>query len=419
MKVKTYVDAKGDAPYTVYLSVNFKGKRFYVSSGLKTIGKFTGTDFPAKEPNRGTKVRSLQRTIFDIEDFEVENRNLEPDVFQRRLKEKLSGVKQPEKTLCDYFIECAASKEIGVRMRQMYDYTRSKVEEFDALATFQSVDKDWIRRWRKWLLANGISNNGVIGHYGRLKAVWHWAQEEEYTDRMLPVVRMKRDSTVKRSMTGAQLAVFLTMDVEPFAEKWRDLWYLSFLFCGMNAADLLTCKGLTNGRMVYRRHKTGHLFDLPVYNEAQEIIDRYKGRKYLLNFLEDFEARHTPERLRRMKQPYYRKLVDTWNSGLKKIGSVSFATSPATRHRSVRTYEPLYGGVTTYWARHTFATIAAELDIPRDTIAMCLGHEWADNTSIYIAPNRKKVDKAMRKVIDYVESLKLQVKGVVDGAAGS
>ena len=63
MKVKTYVDVKGDAPYTVYLSVNFKGKRFYVSSGLKTIGKFTGTDFPAKEPNRGTKVRSLQRTI--------------------------------------------------------------------------------------------------------------------------------------------------------------------------------------------------------------------------------------------------------------------------------------------------------------------------------------------------------------------
>jgi len=172
---------------------------------------------------------------------------------------------------------------------------------------------------------------------------------------------------------------------------------------------MLNCKGLTNGRLVYRRSKTGHLFDLPVYPEAQEIINRYAGKRHLLSFIEDFESKYTKERLAKMKHPYYRKIVESWNVGLKKIGNLSLKKGKGVR--SVKVYEPLFGGVTTYWARHTFATLAAELDIPRDTIAMCLGHEWADNTAVYIAPNRKKVDQAVRKVIDYVVSL-------VDEAAG-
>ena len=46
---------------------------------------------------------------------------------------------------------------------------------------------------------------------------------------------------------------------------------------------------------------------------------------------------------------------------------------------------------------------AAELDIPRDTIALCLGHSWADVTAVYINYNeRKKIDEAVKKVVEYV-----------------
>ena len=56
-----------------------------------------------------------------------------------------------------------------------------------------------------------------------------------------------------------------------------------------------------------------------------------------------------------------------------------------------------------YIARHTWATVAASLDIPKETISEALGHSiGSEVTSIYINFDRKKVDEANRKVIDMV-----------------
>lgn len=56
-----------------------------------------------------------------------------------------------------------------------------------------------------------------------------------------------------------------------------------------------------------------------------------------------------------------------------------------------------------YKARHSWATLAAELDIPKETISAGLGHEiGSDVTSIYIKFDQKKVDDANRRVIDYL-----------------
>lgn len=53
--------------------------------------------------------------------------------------------------------------------------------------------------------------------------------------------------------------------------------------------------------------------------------------------------------------------------------------------------------------RHTWATIAAGLDIPKETIAAALGHSIGNpTTSIYIDFNQAKVDEANRRVLDFV-----------------
>ena len=59
-------------------------------------------------------------------------------------------------------------------------------------------------------------------------------------------------------------------------------------------------------------------------------------------------------------------------------------------------------GLSSYWARHTWATIAASLDIPRDTIAHALGHGGNTVTDIYIDFDQAKVDQANRRVLDWV-----------------
>lgn len=55
------------------------------------------------------------------------------------------------------------------------------------------------------------------------------------------------------------------------------------------------------------------------------------------------------------------------------------------------------------WARHTWATIASRLDLPKEVISRGLGHSFGLSvTDIYIDFDNSKVDEANRRVIDYV-----------------
>ena len=63
--------------------------------------------------------------------------------------------------------------------------------------------------------------------------------------------------------------------------------------------------------------------------------------------------------------------------------------------------------ITFHWARHTWATIAHKIEISKDVISLALGHEFGcKTTGIYIDYDLEQIDKANRKVIDYINSLK-------------
>ena len=59
--------------------------------------------------------------------------------------------------------------------------------------------------------------------------------------------------------------------------------------------------------------------------------------------------------------------------------------------------------LTTYWARHSWATIARKIGVSKDDIALALGHSNGhDVTDIYIDEDLEKIDLANKKVIDWV-----------------
>ena len=92
------------------------------------------------------------------------------------------------------------------------------------------------------------------------------------------------------------------------------------------------------------------------------------------------------------------------NDNLKYLGGVSTETRVARdgKLREVKNRELRWPGLSTYWARHSWATIAASLDVPKETIAAALGHAQNSVTDIYIAFDQSKVDAANRRVIDFV-----------------
>ena len=142
---------------------------------------------------------------------------------------------------------------------------------------------------------------------------------------------------------------------------------------------------LVNGRFEYKRAKTGKLYSVKVEPEAMDIIEKYKGKSYLLNIMDEYRN--------------YKDFLHRMGIGLKQIGKLE---RKGLGGKKIRT--PLFPDLSSYWTRHTWATIASELDIPKEVIAHALGHSWANSTTtdIYIRFDNKKVDEANRKVIDYV-----------------
>lgn len=211
--------------------------------------------------------------------------------------------------------------------------------------------------------------------------------DEEFTTRYpFRKFKIKHEETAKRNLTLEQLRKLFSYPVEDFQIRYVDIFKLSFYLIGINLSDLLTLKkeNIVNGRIEYHRMKTNRLYSIKIEPEAKEIIDKYAGENYLLNIMD--ACSNTRDFIRKM------------DKHMKNIGKVTRKGLGGKK-----TVESEFPTITSYYARHTWATLAAELDIPIETISMALGHALGSEvTNIYINFNRSKIDEANRKVIDYV-----------------
>ncbi len=95
--------------------------------------------------------------------------------------------------------------------------------------------------------------------------------------------------------------------VDPFMEKYRDMFMLGFYLIGINLSDLLELPAdcIKRGRIQYRRNKTGRLYDIKVEPEAMEIIKKYKGKNHLLCILDitDDNLRDLTEKIQELYAP--------------------------------------------------------------------------------------------------------------------
>ena len=268
-----------------------------------------------------------------------------------------------------------------------YITTRYNIEAYDPNCTFDTMDKNWLMSFDKWMASRDLSVNYRAFNFRNIRSVFNYAIDNDYTT-LYPFrkFKIKQEETYKRSMNIDQLRKLMNYECEEYQKKYRDLFMLMFYLIGINAGDLLTLKheNLYNGRIEYHRMKTNKYYSIKVEPEAMEIIERYKGEEYLLSFMDGNKT--------------YKDILKQMNNQLKLIGKVERKGLGGKKTR-----EPEFPEISSYWSRHTWATIAADLDIPVETISMALGHKAGYKiTNVYIKFNHKKIDEANRKVIDHV-----------------
>lgn len=298
----------------------------------------------------------------------------------KELRDKLLDIVLPSEEMrvkfLDYYQEFAATHE-KESTQLNYRRTFRAMMAFDPDVTFYDFDQitvGWLRSFERFILQTS-NQNSVSIHLRNIRAVFNAAINEELTSHYpFRKFKIKQGPVVKRSFTTEQLRKYLFAEgLPPHEAKYRDYFTLIFLLCGINTIDLYGLKEITaNGRIEYVREKTGKFYSIKVEPEAMAIIERLRGKTSLLNIADTY-SNHADHRKR-------------LNLSIRRVC------------RSLGLPE-----ATTYWARHTWATIAHELDVPVDTIAQALGHGHGNSTTaIYINPSRDKVDEANRKVIDWV-----------------
>ena len=249
----------------------------------------------------------------------------------------------------------------------------------------EDLDRNWLKGLEKAMEASCCKNTRSI-LLRSVRSVFSRAKEDGIiTADPFSGYDLREEPTIKRSMSIETLQTIRDWEVSPWQEEYRDMFMLMFYLIGINAGDLFLAKKeqLADGRLEYTRKKTGKHYSILVPPEAMAIIEKYKGKNYLLSPMDRYGN--------------YKDYLQHMNYALTTLGQV-YSTS------SRKEGEAIFPKLSTYWARHTWATLAYEIGIPIDTIGQALGHSDRAHTItfVYIRLDNKKVDDANRKVLDFL-----------------
>ncbi|HIV32525.1 MAG TPA: site-specific integrase [Candidatus Alistipes excrementigallinarum] len=378
--------------YPIQFLLSSKGKVTTIGTGVNIRPEHWNGEVNKAVLPKCPNARAINESIESLF-FKYTNtlRNLENDgklvgksvtEIKKLLVEVRSG--SSKESLTDYFSRYAESRRTE-KSREVYRYTLKTIRAFDnEEVPFEKVNVIWLKAFDAHLEKQGVGINTRAIHFRNLRAVFNSAINEDligleyYPFRKFKIASSRKD---KEALTEEQLQRLIAYDTPyPFRRTARDLFLLSFYMCGMNLVDLYHLDRLREGRAHFIRTKTSgkniNPVSILVQPEAAEIIARYAGAEHVLRFIEE------------------RATYDTF------IHQVQRALRHIAKELGIE-------GLTFYWARYTWATLADKLGISEKEISKGLGHV---DTSIagkfYISYDWTKVDRANRTVLDYIKSLR-------------
>lgn len=389
------VKAGDEAPLYLKISHDYK-------SALLLVGKIRPEDWDAEHQtytgrNFGlrTHIKSLATQAVDIITdlrYSGELATMTAGDIVGRIRQEAFGEKPKKKggdflnALKDYRDNC-----FKPGTREVYDRTVKALTAFDASIderSFNDINRAYLERFERHC-RDTMTINSIAILLRNIRTVFNKAIDDGKTD-FYPfrAFKIKQEETRKRALTAEQLAWLINMEPCFGYEEARDIFLLLFYLIGINIADLVAAKktSVKNGYLNYRRAKTGRLYSVKIEPEAAAIIKKYAGATHLVNGLERYATENS----------YLSKI----NKRLKYLGC------PRGKRGKILG-EGQFPDLSTYWARHTWATIAYEIGVPVDIIGQALGHSDKSHsvTFIYIREDQGKVDEANRRVIDYVKKI--------------
>lgn len=375
--------------YPVYLYININGRRLHFFTDVYIINPDNLKEGKVGKGEGNYLEKNLRLTKILADATALVYQCQDTSTLKQQIPVILGHAKQSDELLLtDQIIKYSMLKSHD-RTRRLYKGTVSKINAFDPDVTIDKVDKQWLTMFEQFC-AKTMSINGYGIHMRNIRAVFnHLIDEGVIINYPFRTYKIKKEKTAHRVLTDEQLSMIKHASSPEYALEYKDIFMLSLYLIGINIKDLLYIipDQMQNGRLVYHRFKTNRLYDIKIEPEALEILQKYQGSKYLLNCMDRYKD--------------YLNYLHHINHGLKKLG-IEY-TNGKGYDKSTKS---ICHTLSTYYARHTWATLAYGLGVSKDIISQALGHSnGVSVTDIYIEYDRDKVDEANRKVIDYINEL--------------
>ena len=376
------------------------GKKKYQSLGVSI--KANQWDFARERPKPTCPNKEYILKLILDKQAELQQRMLELNTEQKEYttttllhdehrKFELKTVKQFYQELIEQYM---ANEKCGNRLIYKSSYNSINVFTNGNLEIpFSAIDVAWLNKYEKWLRSKGNKETTMSLMFRTLRSAYNKAIESKcarksdypFTDYRISKFDV---STEKRAIAKADVLKFST-DARPISKQQyvqlsKDIFIFSYLCGGINFTDIanLTKDNIIEGkRLHYIRQKTGKLIKLGLSEEALQIIRRYavESKGYLFPIL-NTQLHKTPLQ----KQNRIHKMLGKVNKNLKLLAA-QFGVE---------------ANLTTYVARHSFASVLKKSGVNIALISEALGHSDLTTTQIYLDSfDNEQIDAAMKNLL--------------------
>jgi integrase len=376
-------------------------KKIYKSLGISVNAK--DWDFKKEEPRKTCPNRDLILNRVEQKKIEYRNKILELNCLNKNFTARsvINTVDKPTKNINvkEFFDEIVKRLKLEKRLGNASTYkdTLSSMTRFAKCLDipFQDIDLPWLKQYETWMRSNDCSENTMGFHFRALRSAFNLAIEDNVIKKdYYPFDRFKvsrfSKATRKRAITKIEMKKIIDLDMStltnyysPYLQFSKDLFIFSYLGCGINFSDIANLKysNVSENRIFYERQKTGKQINFQIQPMSLEIMERYKSNSfelddYIFPILEKNFHITAQQKFDRIQ-----KVTKGVNDTLKKIGKQIGLTIP----------------LTTYVARHTFATVLKRSGVNTSIISESLGHSSEKITQTYLDSfENSQMDEAMK-----------------------
>ena len=383
------------------ISHNNESKR--ISLGIKINANdwdFEYNKVKENAPNReylqlliDTEIQKINKKILN---YQIQNQKFTLDNLLETPEKKQKII-----TIETYIMQLVSQlKEIGkLSSASKYYFCLSSLSKFKPMnIPFTGIDFQFLKDYEVYLRKKGLANNSIATQFSCFKSTYNKALEEGiFTNEDSPFKKFKVGrlwtQTRKRAIHKEDIQKLKEFDLStlikyptPYLEFARDIFMFSYLTAGINFKDIATLRycDLDNGRIYYSRHKTQKNMNTILLPDALAILNKYIKKDA---GAEDYIFPVLDRNIHITEQQQADRIQKVLKQINRKLKMISKAVN-------------LKINLTTYVARHTFATVLKRSGVDIGIISESLGHSDLKTTQIYLDSfENSQIDAAMQNLL--------------------